>query len=258
MLERIHERLGTAGFVISIVALVAALTGAAYAASALTGKQKKEVTKIAKKYAGKPGATGAIGPAGSPGAKGDAGATGLAGADGADGKSVTVTKISPGTPGCEERGGALVKPEGAAAGVEVCNGEAAEGGGFPETLPSEATETGAWRFVSEGETEEFEAISFAVPLSEADAAAISTGVVNSGNPTADCPGTVEEPKAEPGFLCLYNSAYASSTSASPAGVYQLVGTNEETEGVGTAGALLYFEGFEVGKESSGTFAIAAP
>ena len=52
MLTRIHRKLGTAGFVISIVALVAALGGGAYAASGgLTGKQKKEVEKIAKKYA---------------------------------------------------------------------------------------------------------------------------------------------------------------------------------------------------------------
>ena len=33
MFDRIHQKLGTAGFVISIVALVAALGGGAYAAS---------------------------------------------------------------------------------------------------------------------------------------------------------------------------------------------------------------------------------
>jgi hypothetical protein len=48
MLRRVHQKLGTAGFVISIVALVAALGGGAYAASgSLSGKQKQEVSKIA-------------------------------------------------------------------------------------------------------------------------------------------------------------------------------------------------------------------
>jgi len=85
----LHKRLGTAGTVISIIALVLTMTGAAFAAkSALTPKQKKEVEKIAKKFAGKPGAPGPQGPQGPqglPGAKGekgDKGDTGLAGKDG--------------------------------------------------------------------------------------------------------------------------------------------------------------------------------
>ena len=91
MFARIHEKLGTAGFVVAIVALIAALTGTAFAAAGLTGKQKKEVTKIAKKYAGKPGATGPAGtqgpqgPQGAPGAAGQAGAAGKAGASGPTG-----------------------------------------------------------------------------------------------------------------------------------------------------------------------------
>ncbi|MBA3867401.1 MAG: hypothetical protein H0X42_13840 [Solirubrobacterales bacterium] len=53
-ISRIHQKLGTAGFIISIVALVAALGGGAYAASGgLSGKQKKEVEKIAKKDSAK-------------------------------------------------------------------------------------------------------------------------------------------------------------------------------------------------------------
>ena len=51
MFSRIHEQLGTAGFVISIVALVFAMAGGAIAANGgLNGKQKKEVKKFAKKY----------------------------------------------------------------------------------------------------------------------------------------------------------------------------------------------------------------
>jgi len=86
MFEHIHQKLGTAGFIISIVALVAALGGGAYAASGgLSGKQKKEVEKIAKKVAGKPGTNGLAGAAGPAGAKGDAGTAGAAGAKGETG-----------------------------------------------------------------------------------------------------------------------------------------------------------------------------
>jgi Collagen triple helix repeat (20 copies) len=136
LISRIHQKLGTAGFIISLVALVAALGGGAYAAQAgLSGKQKKEVEKIAKKYAGKPGAQGPAGPSGpsgASGAKGDAGAkgdqgnpgsAGAAGAAGANGKSVTVTALPTEEPQCEERGGALLKQEGSSATTEVCNGK---------------------------------------------------------------------------------------------------------------------------------------
>ncbi|HVV72142.1 MAG TPA: hypothetical protein VHI52_11700 [Verrucomicrobiae bacterium] len=56
-IQRIHQKLGTAGLIVAIVALVAALAGGAYAAGGgLSGKQKKEVTKIAQveaeKFAG--------------------------------------------------------------------------------------------------------------------------------------------------------------------------------------------------------------
>jgi Collagen triple helix repeat (20 copies) len=91
-LEALHKRLGTAGLAVAIGALVLAMAGGAYAAGGgLSGKQKKEVEKIAKKFAGKPGATGPQGPQGPqglPGAKGekgekgDKGDTGLAGKDG--------------------------------------------------------------------------------------------------------------------------------------------------------------------------------
>ena len=54
MFSKLHERLGTAGFVVAIVALVAALAGTAFAAAGLNGKQKKEV-KIRQAVRGKPG-----------------------------------------------------------------------------------------------------------------------------------------------------------------------------------------------------------
>ena len=49
MISKLHNRLGTAGFVVAIIALVAALSGGAYAAQQanLSKQQKKEVKKIA-------------------------------------------------------------------------------------------------------------------------------------------------------------------------------------------------------------------
>ena len=73
---RLHNRLGTAGFLIAIVALVAAVAGTAFAAAGLNSKQKKEVRKIAKSVAGAPGAPGAAGANGLNGAGGAAGPEG--------------------------------------------------------------------------------------------------------------------------------------------------------------------------------------
>lgn len=95
MFSRIHQRLGTAGFVVAVVALVAALSGSAFAAKQFITKQ--EAVKIAKKYAGKRGPTGPAGPqgpAGSPGARGSTGSQGLEGATGPAGP--TETELPPG------------------------------------------------------------------------------------------------------------------------------------------------------------------
>ena len=136
MFNRIHQKLGTAGFIISIVALVAALGGGAYAASGgLTGKQKKEVEKIAKSVSkpGKTGAPGPAGPAGAAGAKGDAGPAGAAGATGT-------------------------------AGANGANGSNGTNGttGFTSTLPGGKTETGTWSVPNPPLSED---LSFQIPIS---------------------------------------------------------------------------------------------
>jgi hypothetical protein len=180
MISKIHQKLGTAGFIISIVALVAALGGGAYAASGgLTGKQKKEVEKIAKKYAGKPGAVGATGPSGPAGAKGDAGAAGATGTNGTNG-----TNGNQGSPWT-------------AGGV----------------LPAGSTESGVWGFggTSTSSTTSGELgqstlivapISFVVPFSKEEAP-LARYVKTGETGVEGCPGTVESPEAEPGFLCVY-------------------------------------------------------
>jgi Collagen triple helix repeat (20 copies) len=229
MFTRIHQKLGTAGFIISIVALVAALTGGAYAAGGgLSGKQKKEVTKIAqteaKKFAGRPGATGPAGPVGptgpsgaagakgDAGARGDTGATGTAGTNGtngtngSNGKSVTVTEVSPGEPECNKLGGALVGVEGStAAPQEVCNG-APGTTGFANELPSGETETGTWsvgRFTLKEQEEFVQAfvpISFPFHLTPGQYFA---ELMERGETSANCTGSSQEPTAAAGSVCLY-------------------------------------------------------
>lgn len=184
MFQRIHEKLGTAGFIISIIALIAAMGGGAYAASGgLTSKQKKEVKKIAKQFAGKPGTNGAAGPAGPAGAPGVKGDPGAAGANGKDG-----TNGSDGAPGAP---GAPGSP-GPACPVGPC------------FLPSEATETGTWGIVSPNTEGRHDfPISFNLPLEdEPEAIYLKPGEAEVQN---KCPGRGNDgiPLAEPGFLCVY-------------------------------------------------------
>lgn len=127
MISKLHQRLGTAGFIISIVALVAALGGGAYAASGgLTGKQKKEVQKIAQTEAKKFAKAGPQGPAGQAGAKGDVGAKGDTGAAGDAG--ATGSQGATGPTGPQGNAG----PPGPACPSGAC------------FLPSGSTETGTW------------------------------------------------------------------------------------------------------------------
>lgn len=193
MSRRIHEKLGTAGLIISMIALVAALGGGAYAASGgLTGKQKKEVEKIAKKVA-KPGPAGTPGATGSQGAAGPAGPAGAAGKDGVDGANG-----APGTPG---------KP-----------GET----GFTSVLPSGKTETGVWTLAISPTTAFFEAripISFPIPLKESSENAFyfSAAEVEAEEfGTSGCSwkkevANVKPASTVPGTLCVFGSEEQNSS-----------------------------------------------
>lgn len=255
MISRIRQKLGPAGFIVAIVALVAALAGGAYAASgALTGKQKKEVEKIAKKFAGVPGATGPAGAAGAAGKDGASGKAGANGKDGANGKSVEFGAAP--TPEECEFGGVTVVAGEPPSKKPVCNGET----GYSAELPPEATETGTWWF--EGNNEEIAGapISFPIPLSVADAAAITVNVWRESKPTkpAACLGTPDAPEAEAGALCLYVPTAAESVGfAITAG--QVFKPSLAEPGVGTSGALLRTDGFiSAEKHMGGSFAITAP
>lgn len=202
MISRIHTKLGTAGLIVAIVALVAALTGAAFAAGGLTKQQEKQVKKIAKQFAGKNGAPGAPG---APGAKGDPGPKGDTGSEGKQG------------------------PEGEAGEAGMCSEQ------NPEcVLASESTLTGVWSFRFRSESEgAVVPLSYPVNVSPAPTTEVYVGKVEnfpaakgvgfdpatggdeepanftfltqSSEVEALCPGSAEEPTAEPGILCVYEA-----------------------------------------------------
>jgi hypothetical protein len=258
MFSQIHEKLGTAGFIIAIVALVAAMSGGAYAASkGLSGKEKKQVKSIAKKeakkFAGKqgpqgvqgvPGPQGPQGPQGARGAIGPTGSPGMDGTSGADGKSVEIGSATGGE--CPD-GGSTVQVEGELLTKEaVCNGET----GFTETLPEGKTLKGVWSFARKGEASTtYVPISFLIPLATAmPEARVHFVAVGEPTPPADCQGNVAEPTAAAGSMCIYASVLLNGTSPF---VEEIAGTGYKY------GANLRFttpEGISLGR---GTWAVTA-
>jgi hypothetical protein len=206
MISRIHEKLGSAGFIVSIVALVAALGGTAFAMTGLNSKEKQEVKKLAKKF-GKKGPQGVAGPQGSVGPQGPAGGNGKDGAPGsvgASGKSVVSGAASEGECGA---GGYWFEVEGSGTKHAVCNGSAAR------DLASGETEIGVWG-VSGTQAHVRGTLNFhpPVPLSLIDGEVYE----NHGTPTPECPGSsAEEPIAAPGKFCIYVANISGTTQNSP-------------------------------------------
>jgi len=183
MISKLHQKLGTAGFVVAIVALVVALGGAAIAAvPGLNPKQKKQVTKIAMKYAGKNGAPGAVGPqgpkgdpgvAGSQGPKGDAGAPGLEGPEGPPGPTET-------------------------------------------KLPSGKTLKGLWQFEVNQNPFGLGLMTISFPLRVEPGPEpewVPAGTSEGEN--EHCPGEVDNPKADPGYFCIYAGLVLGTATEEP-------------------------------------------
>jgi hypothetical protein len=200
MLAAARKRVTYANVVMTL-ALVFAMTGGAFAAKhyliTSTKQISPKVLKALKGARGPAGATGAQGPAGSQGpagANGKDGTNGSNGSNGAAGESVKVA--AAGSSECAGLGGARFSNGTGAA--TACNGRT----GFTKTLPSGATETGDWG-VADNTTafkEILSGVSFNIPLEKAP-----TPVYVKANATSSehCPGTVAEPAAAPGYLCVY-------------------------------------------------------
>lgn len=292
MLQRIRDQIGSAGLIVAIVALLAALSGGAYAATNSGGSEATASAKAKQGKQGKPGkpgktgATGPQGPAGpqglpgANGAKGDAGANGASGTNGANGKSVGLTPAT--ALQCEERGGVILKDEGAPPVVsEICNGKVGPQGiaGNPwaveSTLPIDATETGTWAFsggvqtiatevegvkqdVVVGDTEGMRVpISIPVKLSAPlPAAGVHystepnfTDFDEGGSETIGCDGSTALPKAPKGNLCIYQG------SAVGAEFLEMRTPGGGTKGSGMTGGFMKFAITEGAARGSGTWAV---
>ncbi len=163
--------------------------------------------------------------------------------NGKNGKSVVA---GSGETGCKE-GGASLEIEGSGTKQYVCDGSPWVGGG---TLPEDATETGTWSFsapalpsgaASGGRVRV--PISFQIHLtkglvSEPGEEDTQVHFIKSSEqaPKGCLSGTVEEPEAEPGNLCIYEREVVSAK------ILKFVTLNPEKEGeepgAGTTGALL--------------------
>jgi hypothetical protein len=194
--RRFRNRFGTAGVLLGMIALVLALVTGAYAAGGgLSSKQKKEVKKIAKQFAGKPGAPGAngaqgpAGPKGEPGGQGDRGPEGKQGPAGDEGEPGEAGACSNANPTCD--------------------------------LPPGATLTGNWGFVaparatgSSGDEVATVSIDYSLRIPKFSANPPETRWIGQSfwlqpgdepYDTVNCPGDLQHPEAEPGFLCIYAS-----------------------------------------------------
>ncbi len=226
MFSTLRTRFGIPG-VISVIALVFAMFGGAYAASNSSGGGKATASAKAKKGPrGPKGATGPAGPAGAQGPAGPAGAKGDAGANGANGAA------GPTGP----TGAAGAKGTTGAAGATGATGFS----GFTETLPAGKTETGTWG-VSGAAGLARAPLSFSIPLAAAPEAADVHYLAVGGGGTTECPGTVAEPKAAAGQVCIYTEE-ATETSYFPLGGFPrrypsglVLGFNIETAGNAAAG-----------------------
>jgi Collagen triple helix repeat (20 copies) len=188
MLLFIRERI-TYGNVAMTLALVLSMTGGAYAAGRIIITSTKQISpKVIRQLAGKVGPAGPAGLAGPPGPSGPAGPLGPTGSPGPKG--------DPGVQG--ERG---------APGPKGDTGEPWTAGG---TLPSGKTLKGEWNvggYASEPQNIFKTSVSYALPLSGAP----TTHYIHVGaSVPAGCTGSVQQPGAEPGNLCVFAASEENS------------------------------------------------
>jgi len=177
----------------------------------------------------------------------------------------------------------LAGSEGKAGSNGNNGGEGKEGkegkSGFTKTLPSGEAETGSWAYSSEiieAGVPLQTAISFSIPLaSELSAEGVhfvaqsgeeivynvGTGKTESKGKSANCPGTVTEPKALKGNLCVYTFEEENLTPVSESVPLHPAGKgNNKVGGTGATGAVLSFESVGSSRRTAafGTWVVTAP
>ncbi len=214
----VRGRLTYANVMSSIAVFLVVAGGTAFAAAELgkntvgTKQLKKEAVSLAKiNSAAKKALKGATGPAGPAGAKGDKGEKGERG----------------------EKGD---------------KGDRGEPGPLLETLPSGKTLKGAYTYAGHYVSgyRPTDLIGYPVPLNFTPTSHV---IAVAGAPTAQCPGTAENPLAAPGSLCVYQTRNDSSTPLQA----------EPEIAKGHYGAVL-FAAVTAGSdfEFNGTWAVTAP
>jgi hypothetical protein len=252
-----RESFGTPGLIIAVIALIAALGGTAIASGGLSGAEKKLIKKEAEKAAKKFAKAGPQGAPGAPGAKGANGTNGTNGTNGKEGPAGKSVEVLPGAAGCGTPGGSTVQVEGEpGTAQEICNGaEGSVGGGV---LPPEQTEIG----IITGENASANAIqvSFPLPLpAPLDSAHVK--IINVGDTVpAECAGgTVENPKAAPGYLCAYNSAISEiAATEEPAKITTVTNPLTFSNGAARMGAIVGTKATEAHDFIGATYAVTAP
>lgn len=265
---------------VGLLALVLALAGTAYAAKKYvitsTKQIKPSVLKKLEGQDGAPGGPGAVGPVGPGGPVGPVGPKGPEGPEGPDGpqgdqglpgvngKTVLSGTATP-TAGTGTLGDFYIETDlskiyGPKAGTGANGGWGTgtdligpEGSPWTAggTLPSTKTETGAWSMLLDGSGNGLTAISFTIPL----AAELANANVHLA-PNANCPGTVEDPKAAAGHLCVYSADLSGGGALSPtivktAAPFPLGGASK-------GGAILFIGGGTPGNVGGGSWAVTAP
>jgi len=247
MISRVRRRFTYAN-VLMTLAFVFAMSGGAYAASKYVITSTKQISpKVLKSLVGKTGPAGVAGKEGAPGKEGVPGKEGPAGKEGAAGKE---GKEGPEGPK-GETGSVGAKGETGATGPAGPAGKNGTGGGFSKTLPSGETETGTWTSQIYTETHRsFSPISFAIPLAnpigrnEAYYVTLEEQKKENGKePPAECSGSVEEPKASKGTLCVYQGGTYLETPTNSIHVEGICPPSETFNtcgkgGTGKAGAIL--------------------
>lgn len=243
MLDVIRRRV-SATTLVAVLALVFAITGGAYAASRYVVTSTKQISpKVLKALKGSAGASGKTGANGTPGPTGGAGSQGAQGPAGpAGGKGETGAAGAPG------KEGALGK-----------EGSPWAAGG---TLPTGRTETGAWSIQTNSEEDLSPTfVSFPIPLAEGlsneHVFFIEPGQEGVQHPV-ECPGSVANPEAATGDLCVYTKLFAGELKPFTTPIDEPSGTFSNP-GAGVSGAILWFS--PEAKEpigAWGTWAVTAP